>query len=104
MRRCKIYLIPAAHADLVEARSWYRQINLELSKRMTLHVKTAIDKLRTFPTTYAIRYQNVRISNLPVFPYPIHFTIENPKKVVIIGIHHTAVDPGKWIKRLEKDK
>lgn len=99
MKRYKAHLIPAAYNDLIEARAWYRKINPELSKRLNQHVKMTMEKIRHVPTAYAIRYKNVRVANITIFPYPIHFIIEETNIIVVIAVHHTAVDPEKWLKR-----
>lgn len=100
MKRYKVHLIPAAYNDLNDARDWYRRINPELPKKLNRQVKLSIEQIRSLPTVYAKRYHNVRIANIAVFPYAIHFFIEAPDTVVIIAVHHTAIDPNKWLKRL----
>ena len=100
MKRYKVHLIEAAYNDLNDARTWYRKINPELPKKLNHQVKIAMEKIRTLPTSYAIRYKNVRIANIPVFPYAIHFIMEAPNTIIVIAIHHTAIDPDKWMKRI----
>lgn len=100
MKLYKVHLIPAAYNDLNDARVWYRKINPELPKKLNRHVKMAMKRIRSLPTAYTIRYHNVRIANIPIFPYAIHFIIEAPNTVVILAIHHTAIDPDKWLKRV----
>ena len=60
-----------------------------------------MERIRTLPTAYATKYNNVRIANIAVFPSAIHFIIEAPN-VVVIAVHHTAIDPNKWLKRYSK--
>jgi hypothetical protein len=69
MKQYKVLLIPAAYNDLHDARDWYREINSELPKNLNHQVKITMEKIRSLPTAYAIRYQNVRIANIPIFPY-----------------------------------
>ena len=100
MKRYKVHLIPAAYNDLNDARAWYRKISPELPKRLNHHVKIEMEQIRTLPTAHAIRYHNVRIANISVFPYAIHFILESSNTVVVIAVHHTAINPDKWLKRL----
>lgn len=100
MKRYKVHLIPAAYHDLNDARDWYRRINSELPKKLNHQVKLSMERIRSLPTAYATRYDNVRIANIAVFPYAIHFIIEAPNIVVVIAVHHAAIDPNKWLKRL----
>ena len=100
MKEYKVHLILVAYNDLDDARAWYRKINPELPKKLNHHVKITMEQIRSLPTAYAIRYHNVRIANIAVFPYAIHFIIEAPNTVVVIAVHHTAIDPNKWLRRL----
>lgn len=100
MKRYKANLIPAAYNDLNEARAWYRKINPELPKRFNSFVKAAMEQVRSLPAAHAIRYNNVRIANVAVFPYAVHFIIINSNTVVVLAIHHTAINPDKWLNRL----
>lgn len=100
MKRYKVNLIPAAYNDLSEARAWYRKINPELPKRLHQHVKITMEQIRSLPTAHAIRYNNVRIANIAVFPYAVHFIIINSNTVVVLAVHHTAINPDKWLNRL----
>jgi len=100
MKRFKVHLTHAAYNDLKDGRAWYRKINPELPKRFNHHIKIAMEQIRSLPTAHAIRYQNVRIANIAVFPYAVHFIIESSDTVVVIAVHHTAINPDKWVKRI----
>ncbi len=101
MKRYKVQLLPSAYKDLREARSWYRQKNPNLPRQLNLHLKSAIEGINIAPYANAIRYRDVRICNLKVFPYAIHFCInENINTVLIIAIHHTAMNPEIWEKKI----
>lgn len=101
MKQFKIKLIPAAYNDLKEARTWYRKINPALSKRFNTQLKIAIDRIRSMPAVHAVRYKEVRIANLSVFPYAIHYITE-ADIIVVLAVHHTAIDPERWKERLKK--
>lgn len=100
MKQYKVNLIPAAYTDLTEARAWYGKINPELPKRFNSSVKATMEQVRSLPTGHSIRYNNVRIANVAIFPYAIHFIIINSNTVVVLAIHHTAINPDKWLNRL----
>jgi hypothetical protein len=42
--------------------------------------------------------QMFRIAHVAIFPYAIHYFIKN-NTIIIIAIHHTAINPDKWLKR-----
>lgn len=54
-----------------------------------------MEHLRSLPTTHAIRYADVRIANVAVFPYAVHYIIENDR-VIVLAVHHIAINPAKW--------
>ena len=95
MNRYKLHLIPEAYNDLKGARDWYRKQIPALPKRLNLQVKIIMEHLRSLPTVQAIRYNNVRIANIGVFPYAIHYVIVNDS-IIVLAIHHTAINPQKW--------
>lgn len=41
----------------------------------------------------------VHIANLAVFPYAVHFIIDNDA-VIVLAVLHVAIDPDKWKQRL----
>jgi hypothetical protein len=49
-----------------------------------LAVEVAIEKIIKMPTAYSVRYENVRIAHVKVFPYNIHFYIDEVFKLVVI--------------------
>ncbi len=101
MKKYKVLLLPAAITDLNEARSWYKVRNRQLPLRLKEQVVDTIKKLQTTPTAHAIRYKNVRIANVNIFPYAIHYIIEDENSlIVVLAIHHTAINPDKWSGRL----
>jgi hypothetical protein len=90
-----ITILPSAHQDMREARAWYRQHTEDLPKRLMQQIRLGIAKIRATPFAYAIRYQEVHIANINIFPYAIHYLIVEDT-VVVIGVFHTAINPEKW--------
>jgi plasmid stabilization system protein ParE len=81
--------------DLREARDWYKQKKEGLEKRFIRDIQTVITRLHKKPHHYEVRYKNIRIAYPDVFPYAIHFYIdENQNRIVIIAITHQRRDPG----------
>ena len=57
-------------------------------------IKAAILRLKERPTVHAIRYKNVRIARPDVFPYAIHFYIDElSHTIVITAIVHNSRNP-----------
>jgi mRNA-degrading endonuclease RelE of RelBE toxin-antitoxin system len=75
--------------DVRVAKTWYREQQYGLDKRFELSLKETIANILKMPSAYAIRYKKVRIAHTKIFPYNIHFYIDEAKKqIVIIGIVH----------------
>jgi len=97
----KVRLLPSARNDLKDSRLWYRAINADLPKRFAFYVNESINNISLFPHAYAIRYKNIRIANVRIFPFAIHFFIdEDIDTVIVIAIHHSSINPEKWAERI----
>ena len=84
----------AAKEDITEAKKWYYNQLPGLEKRFAQDLKNSIKRLTANPYTHAIRYNKFRIAHTDIFPYSIHFFIEeNTKHIVIVGIVHDSRDP-----------
>ena len=55
-----------------------------MQKQFAEEVIKAITKLIDQPTAYAIRYKNFRIVHTRIFPYGVHFYIDEALKTVVI--------------------
>ena len=63
-------------------------------------VRNKVSLIKQNPKIYAIRYDNVRTSVLDVFPFIMHYTIDDKQKAVIISaILHTRRNPDIWKER-----
>ena len=58
-------------------------------------VKEYLNSLKTNPL-YAIKYDNIRCLPLKVFPYTIHFSVNETDKIIIVrAVFQTSQDPKK---------
>lgn len=71
-------------SDIKEAKKWYKEQQEGLEVKFALAVEQAILKMLKMPTAYAIRYKNIRIVHTKIFPYNIHFFINEEKRLVVI--------------------
>ena len=67
-----------------------------LGHKFLAEVRNKNSLLRQNPLAYAIRYGNVRTANLDIFPFMIHFTIEEHDTLLISAILHTKLDSSSW--------
>ncbi|WP_409013369.1 type II toxin-antitoxin system RelE/ParE family toxin [Dyadobacter sp. CY343] len=98
----KIQISRSAGRDIREAALWYNEQQPGLGRRFTHSVRGKLKLISKNPRLYELRYANVRVAILPIFPFAIHFRIDSAKKTVgIFGIFHTSVNPEKWQSRKE---
>jgi len=80
--------------DVASAKAWYHSKLDGLEKRFAKAIGEAIINLQKTPTAYAIRYKNVRIAYPAIFPYAIHFFIDElQNRIVIIAIVFAGRNP-----------
>ena len=87
----KLTYFQEARDDINEAKLWYQSQQTGLEKRFAEDIKKAILRLKPNPYVHAIRYKKNRVAHPDVFPYSIHFYIDEPlNRIVIIGIVHNS--------------
>lgn len=96
--RYKMIVAPEVRYDIREAKLWYKEKSPLLPARFAEEVRSVIRLIGERPLTHAVRYRNVRIANLKVFPYAVHYLVEEDT-IVILAIFHTSIDPKKWKNR-----
>ena len=79
-----ILYLDEAKTDVKAAKTWYKNQRNGLQKQFAQEVTKAISLLQNFPQVYAIRYRNIRVVHTKVFPFGIHFYINDISKVVTI--------------------
>ncbi len=100
MQKCKIIFLNAAKKDIKEASKYYRQISTDLSVRFKTELKLQIDKLTTWPEIRGKRYGDIRMANLKIFPYAIHYFYNEEKNTIfIVGVFSHYLSPDKWLER-----
>lgn len=70
--------------DIREAKKWYKEKQPGLEKRFSGYIEDTIQKIAEMPTAFSIRYKNVRIAHPKIFPYNIHFYIEESSQTIVI--------------------
>lgn len=96
----KSIILPLARQDIKDAAKWYNDRKNGLGKRFIQHVRQKVHFIRQNPKAVAIRYKDTRTAVLDTFPYMIHFTVDDDKKLVIVSaVIGTYRDPDKWTER-----
>lgn len=93
----KTLILPLAKEDIQEAAQWYNQRQKGLGKRFTAEVRERVSLIQRNPQASPIRYEDVRTAVLNIFPFMIHYTIDEAAKTVLIaGVFHTSISPERW--------
>ncbi|MEQ9008459.1 MAG: hypothetical protein RLP12_11280, partial [Ekhidna sp.] len=59
-------------------------------------INSSVEQLKINPH-YQVRYDEVRCLPTRIFPFMIHFTLnEEAQTVIIRGVFHTSMSPKKW--------
>jgi plasmid stabilization system protein ParE len=81
-------------ADVHEAKAWYKEQKEGLEITFAAAIEKAIEHVLETPKAYSVRYKKVRIAHPKVFPYNIHFYInERNTTIVITAIVHSKRHP-----------
>lgn len=93
----KSIILPLAKKDIREAALWYEEKQTGLGKRFTGQVREKVSFIKRTPKACNIRYQNIRTAVLNVFPFMMHYTIDEDNKTVIVSaVLHTSRNPNIW--------
>jgi len=96
----KCVILPLAKQDILEAALWYNKCSSGLGRRFTAEVREKIRLIRQNPLASNVRYDGVRTSVLSIFPYMLHYSVDEVNKTVIIyAVFHTSRDPELWESR-----
>lgn len=93
----KLVLHKEAGQDIEEAIDWYSKQLDGLGNQFYAKLTDKLEKLKENPQLWSVRYDEVHCVIVNVFPYLIHYIIEeSEKKVVVLGVLHTSKDPDNW--------
>jgi plasmid stabilization system protein ParE len=93
----KSIILPPAQEDIREAALWYDEKQKGLGKRFISQVREKVYFIKQNPQTGSLRYDNVRTMVLNVFPFMMHYTInENSETIIVSAVLHTSRNPEIW--------
>lgn len=87
-----VHFTEAAKFDSKEAYKWYEEIHEGLGDRFRKELTKTTAYLRKDPKSIQVRYGDVRVIYLKVFPYGIHFKL-SANQVHVIAVLHTSRKP-----------
>jgi plasmid stabilization system protein ParE len=97
----KSIILPLAKQDIREAVRWYNDKQIGLGKRFAEQLRKTVLFIRKNPRAVAVRYDNVRTAIIDVFPYMIHYSVDESSSTIIISaVLSTYRSPKIWEERL----
>lgn len=95
-----VQILPHAKNDIKNATHWYNEKQKGLGKRFTSKIKEKVHFIKQHPKASILKYKNVRTAIVDIFPFMIHYIIDEQKELItIIAVFHTSQNPKKWEKR-----
>lgn len=95
-----VIILPVAADDIRQIALWYNQKHKGLGKRFIEELREVIKYLKQDPKSAAIRYDEVRVAVLKIFPFMRHYTIDEINRTLIIAaVFHTSRNPDIWKSR-----
>lgn len=96
----KSIILPPAKEDIRDAALWYDEKQKGLGKRFLSQVREKVYFIRQNPQTGSLQYDNVRTMVLNVFPFMVHYTINEISETIIVSaVLHTSRNPEIWTER-----
>jgi len=93
----KSVIHPEAKQDIKDAAKWYNKQKSGLGKRFTKEVRETVHFIKQNPKAVAIRYKGIRTATLNVFPYMIHYSLDDKNQsVVILAVLSMHRNPEIW--------
>ena len=88
-----------AEEDVARAKKWYREQAAGLEKRFAKTIKQTINHIIENPLLFEVRYKKNRIAFTKVFPFGIHYLLDQKTNTVyILAVLHTSLNPdNNWL-------
>lgn len=96
----KSIILPLAKKDIRDSFLWYEQKQRGLGKRFTAQIRDKVHFIVQKPESFCVKYDNVRTVGLSIFPFMIHYWVDESHKTIIISaVFHTSRNPKIWKSR-----
>ena len=93
----RVVLLTVAKSDIKDTASWYENKKDKLGKKFLADVSQTTGLIKRNPYGYTVRYDDIRTAVLDVFPFMIHYRIDELDKLIIIAaVLHTSRNPDIW--------
>jgi len=92
--RCKKIISEPAAFDIKENVLWYESKRRGLGKEFALEIRKTVGYITEFPLAFPIKYNEIRVAAVSVFPYTVHYFFDEANNTVFIScVFHDNNDP-----------
>jgi len=95
-------VLSAATDEILAAAIWYEDKRQGLGDELILSFEAALNNILRNPFAFQIRYKNIRLSNLPRFPYQVVYYVEETL-ITVISFHPSKRNSQRWKRRKVKN-
>ena len=88
-----ISLSPEAIYDIDNAVEYYNTLSAGLGFEFANTIDIYFKRIAELPTASSIRYDNVRVKPVDIFPFTIHFIIAGDSDIIILRVFNTYQRP-----------
>lgn len=92
--KCKKVISELASFDIKENVLWYNSKRKGLGKEFALEIRKTVEYIIEFPLAFPIKYNEMRVAVVSVFPYTIHYYFDQANNTVFVScVYHDSNDP-----------
>jgi toxin ParE1/3/4 len=98
--KCKKIISELAVQDIKEVALWYNSKKKGLGKEFTAEIRKTVHYIIEYPLAFPIKYNEIRLAVVAVFPYTIHYFFDKSSNTVFVtAIYNDARNPDNWKNR-----
>lgn len=90
----KIKFTFKAKKEFINSAQFYESRRSGLGRRFEKEIKKQVEFIQNNPKSAELKYEDIRVLVVKIFPFTIHYKIEN-EYIVIVAIFHSSRNPEK---------
>lgn len=92
--KCKKVISELAAQDIKENAIWFNSKRKNLGKEFLFEIRKTVNFILDFPSAFPIKYDEIRVAQVDIFQYSVHYYFDEPKNTVFIScIFHNSNNP-----------
>jgi plasmid stabilization system protein ParE len=92
--KCKKVISELASFDIKKTILWYNSKRKGLGKEFALEIRKTVDYIIEFPLAFPIKYNEIRVAVVSIFPYTVHYYFDESNNTIFIScVFHDSNDP-----------